>query len=233
MSRRSTYSTASTVLALALAIPVVVGAQPGQGGGRDHGERRPDQGAGQANHQPAGRSQDPTQQSHANEGRAPTRSVAPAAQRMEQPGRSPVGNPSQGNGRERPSNSVRQQPARSSPVEAQRNPERQRPTATMQTRSRSTARPASVLKLRRNIQVQHHYRAGQYKMPRGYAQRRWGYGERLPSSYYARNYWISNFLLYSLFAPPLGFVWVRVGNDAFLIDRYDGEIIQARYNVFY
>ncbi|WP_293881360.1 RcnB family protein [Sphingomonas sp.] len=103
----------------------------------------------------------------------------------------------------------------------------------MTTPSRPSARSPSVQKLRRNVQVQRHYRAGQYQMPRGYSQRRWSYGERLPSSYYARNYWISNFLLYSLFAPPSGFVWVRVGNDAFLIDRFDGEIIQARYNVFY
>ena len=90
-----------------------------------------------------------------------------------------------------------------------------------------------VVALRRNVQVQHHYHAGTYQAPRGYARHRWSYGQRLPVSYYARNYWISNYLLYALFAPPSGLVWVRVGNDAFLIDRYDGEIIQARYNVFY
>jgi len=95
------------------------------------------------------------------------------------------------------------------------------------------ARPANVQALRHNIQARSRYRAGAYQPPRGYAQRRWGFGQRLPSSYYARNYWISNFLFYSLFAPPTGLVWVRVGSDAFLIDMYDGEIIQARYNVFY
>jgi Ni/Co efflux regulator RcnB len=87
--------------------------------------------------------------------------------------------------------------------------------------------------LRRNIQVQQRYRAGSYQAPRGYAQHRWSYGQRLPRLYYAHNYWISSYWLYALFAPPSGLVWVRVGHDALLIDRYDGEIIQVRYNVFY
>lgn len=55
----------------------------------------------------------------------------------------------------------------------------------------------------------------------------------MPRIYYASKYWIGNYILYVLFAPPSGLVRVRVGLDALLIDRYDGEIIQVRYNVFY
>ena len=83
------------------------------------------------------------------------------------------------------------------------------------------------------MQASHRYRAGAYRPPQGYTYRRWAYGQRLPGAYYARNFWISNFLAYSLFAPPPGLVWVRYGPDALLIDQYTGEIIQVRYGVFY
>ena len=33
--------------------------------------------------------------------------------------------------------------------------------------------------------------------------------------------------------PPPGTVWVRYGNDALLIDRYSGEVIQVVYGIFY
>jgi Ni/Co efflux regulator RcnB len=86
---------------------------------------------------------------------------------------------------------------------------------------------------RRNMQSPQHFRSGRYNAPRGYQQRHWGYGERLPSEYFVRDYWISNFLMFGLFAPPSDLIWVRVGDDALLIDRYSGEIVQVRYGVFY
>ena len=33
--------------------------------------------------------------------------------------------------------------------------------------------------------------------------------------------------------PPPDAVWVRYGDDALLIDRYTGEVIQVEYGVFY
>jgi len=33
-------------------------------------------------------------------------------------------------------------------------------------------------------------------------------------------------------APPDGYVWVRYGDDALLIDEYSGDIIQVEYDVF-
>lgn len=87
--------------------------------------------------------------------------------------------------------------------------------------------------LRLNAQASRRFHGGSYLQPTGYQYRHWGHGERLPSAYYGRNYWISNFLMVGLFAPPPELVWVRVGDDALLIDRYSGEIVQVRYGVFY
>ena len=34
--------------------------------------------------------------------------------------------------------------------------------------------------------------------------------------------------------PPMpGTVWVRYGDDALLIDRYTGEVIQVAYGIFW
>lgn len=233
MTQRSTYLTASAVLALVVASPAMVSAQPGQHNGQERGERQPAQGAGQAGRQPAARTQAPAQQPRpSNRTGTPARGAAPDAQRNAQP--APMRAQSRQNGGATPPGHP-VQPRTNRPVTArpQHNLAPQQRVQARPVPLRPPSRPANVQALRRNVQVQHHYRAGTYQAPRGYAQRRWSYGERLPVNYYARNYWISNYLLYALFVPPSGLVWVRVGNDAFLIDRRDGEIIQARYNVFY
>jgi Ni/Co efflux regulator RcnB len=94
-------------------------------------------------------------------------------------------------------------------------------------------RNTSITSLRLNVQASHHFHNGNYNAPQGYQYRHWGYGDRLPRGYYARNYWITDFLTFGLFAPPDGLVWVRVGDDALLIDEYTGEVIQVDYGVFY
>jgi Ni/Co efflux regulator RcnB len=87
--------------------------------------------------------------------------------------------------------------------------------------------------MRRNMQASRKFHGGSYRAPQGYQYRHWSFGERLPRGYYDRNYWIGDFLMYGLFAPPSDLVWVRVGNDALLIDRESGDIVQVRYGVFY
>ena len=79
----------------------------------------------------------------------------------------------------------------------------------------------------------HHYRDGAYNPPSGYQARHWGHGDRLPDGYYARNYWIGNFVAFGLFAPPSDLVWVRVGDDALLVNQESGEVVQVEYGVFY
>ena len=84
----------------------------------------------------------------------------------------------------------------------------------------------------RNLDAPRHYNAGAYRAPSGYAYRRYTYGERLPRAYYEENFWLSDFLSFGLLAPPSGFVWIRYGNDALLVDDETGEIVQVQYNVF-
>jgi Ni/Co efflux regulator RcnB len=90
-----------------------------------------------------------------------------------------------------------------------------------------------VARLRKNMVAVHRFHAGPYRAPLGWRYRRWVFGERLPSIYFGRSFWISDFLAFGLFAPPGGYVWVRYGPDALLIDEYTGEIIQVDYGVFF
>lgn len=86
---------------------------------------------------------------------------------------------------------------------------------------------------RRNEWAERRYNWGRYYGPAGYRYQRWNYGDFLPGAYWASQYWINNFIAFGLMAPPAGLIWVRYGSDALLIDRYTGEVVQVRYNVFY
>jgi Ni/Co efflux regulator RcnB len=86
---------------------------------------------------------------------------------------------------------------------------------------------------RRSFDAPRRFRVGVYHAPPGYRYHRWSHGQRLPRAYFARSYWLTDFVIYGLFAPPPGLMWVRYGPDALLIDTYTGEIVQVRYNVFY
>jgi Ni/Co efflux regulator RcnB len=94
-------------------------------------------------------------------------------------------------------------------------------------------RTSNVAALQRNVQASNRYHAAAYQPPAGYADRQWRYGQRLPASYYASNYWIADYVMYALFAPPPGLIWVRVGNDALLVDQNTGDVVQVQYGVFY
>ena len=85
----------------------------------------------------------------------------------------------------------------------------------------------------RNVTAQRHFNAGTYRAPQGYSYRRWSYGQNLPAIYFGRNYCINDYNSYDLIAPPYGYVWVRFGPDALLINEYSGEIVQVDYGVFY
>ncbi len=105
---------------------------------------------------------------------------------------------------------------------------------TTTTRATMERRNVDLTKFRRNVKATRRFHiAVQYNPPSGYHYRRWSYGQRLPSAYYARNYWLTDYLTFGLFAPPLGYVWVRYGDDALLIDEYTGEIVQVQYGIFY
>jgi Ni/Co efflux regulator RcnB len=87
---------------------------------------------------------------------------------------------------------------------------------------------------RRNFSAPQHYHApSNYRRPNGWYARRWTFGEFLPSLFWAQDYWLNDYNEFGLMPPPPGTVWVRDGDDALLIDRDSGEIIQVEYNVFY
>ncbi len=87
--------------------------------------------------------------------------------------------------------------------------------------------------LRRNFTAPRRFRGGFYRPPQGFYNHRWVYGEILPRAFWAQDYWLGDFYDYDLPPPPPGTVWVRYGNDALLIDEFDGQIIEVVYNVFY
>ena len=84
----------------------------------------------------------------------------------------------------------------------------------------------------RNFNAARRFSVEKYHRPYGYSYRRWNYGQHLPRHDYARNFRLMNFMAYGLFPPPTGYIWVRYGPDALLIDEYTGEIIQVQYNMF-
>ena len=77
------------------------------------------------------------------------------------------------------------------------------------------------------------FHAPAYHQPQGYYVHHWTWGETLPPAFWVRDYWLTDYVVFDLFPPPPGAVWVRVGPDALLIDQFSGEIIEVEYNVFY
>ncbi|MGD0143708.1 MAG: RcnB family protein [Rhizomicrobium sp.] len=107
------------------------------------------------------------------------------------------------------------------------------PHSTTAIRHTSPHAVVDVSSFRKNITSPNHYHYGDYHGPAGYSYHRWNSGDHLPQAYYAENFWINNYLNFGLIAPPDGYVWVRYGPDAVLIDEDTGEIIQVEYDVFY
>jgi Ni/Co efflux regulator RcnB len=90
-----------------------------------------------------------------------------------------------------------------------------------------------VTSYHKNITAERQYHFGNYNAPQGYEYHRYGYGDRLPQGYFVQSYWISNYLNFGLIGPPDGYVWVRYGPDAVLVDEDTGEIVQVVYGQFY
>jgi Ni/Co efflux regulator RcnB len=83
-----------------------------------------------------------------------------------------------------------------------------------------------------NYQAARGFKIGPYRAPAGYVARRWAYGQILPRAYWAAPYLLADYWLFALEVPPVGYEWVRVGNDAVLINTVSGQILQVEYGVF-
>jgi Ni/Co efflux regulator RcnB len=77
------------------------------------------------------------------------------------------------------------------------------------------------------------FRSDPYIWPRGYSSRSWGVRQILPSFFLMDRYYIDNFWDYGFDEPPYGYRWVRVGDDALLVNVYSGQIIDVVPGVFY
>jgi hypothetical protein len=77
------------------------------------------------------------------------------------------------------------------------------------------------------------FRVGIYYDPFGWNYRPYQIGWRLWPSYYSSRYWINDPWQYRLpYAPP-GYVWVRYWDDAILVDRWSGEVVDVIHNFFW
>lgn len=96
------------------------------------------------------------------------------------------------------------------------------------------ARPATADRAayQHNYQAARSFRVGPYHRPPGFVVRHWGYGDILPRAYWAAPYILADYWLFALEVPPAGYEWIRVGNDALLVDVNTGEVLQAEYGVF-
>lgn len=79
------------------------------------------------------------------------------------------------------------------------------------------------------------FHIGVYVVPRSYVQRVWRSGDWLPRSYWhdAARYELRGWWRYGLYDPPYWATWVRVRDDAVLIDRDNGEVIDVVYDLFW
>ena len=71
---------------------------------------------------------------------------------------------------------------------------------------------------------------GYYSVPRNYWGQRWRTGEYLPSIFW--RYQLDDWRTYGLGYPPEGTRWVLVHNHIYLIDQYDGYIIDVIYDAW-
>ena len=109
---------------------------------------------------------------------------------------------------------------------------RERPNATV--RRTVTTRPNGNVNITRKvIRAPRRFHARVWVAPRGFTYRRFALGERVPTLLLASPFFLADFMTYGLAPPPPGFVWVRDGNDAVLVDQSTGEVVQVESDLFY
>ena len=79
---------------------------------------------------------------------------------------------------------------------------------------------------------QHRFQQNPYHRPPGWINRRWRQGEFMPQIFWGQQYWLGDWRLFDLYAPPFGCICFRYGDDAVLIDERSGEVLDVIYGVF-
>jgi len=76
------------------------------------------------------------------------------------------------------------------------------------------------------------YRAPAYRYPSGWYARTWSFGDYLPYGWYTPSYYL-DYWRYALPQPPIGCEWIRVGDDAVLVDVWSGQVLSVYYDLFW
>ena len=84
----------------------------------------------------------------------------------------------------------------------------------------------------RNVTASRSYHWQSYNRPSGWYYQRWVFGQIFPRIFWAQDYWLNDYWMFDLPIPPYGYVWVRYGDDAVLINRRTGEVLQVEYGLF-
>jgi len=85
---------------------------------------------------------------------------------------------------------------------------------------------------RRSYYASHRYHVRPYVYPRGWYYNRWSFGDYLPFGWFNSSYYLDSWA-YGLPPAPIGCEWVRVGDDAYLVDIWTGEILSVYYDLFW
>lgn len=62
--------------------------------------------------------------------------------------------------------------------------------------------------------------------------RAWSFGDYLPYGWYSPSYYLDAWR-YGLPQPPIGCEWVRVGDNALLVDVWSGQVLSVYYDLFW
>ncbi|WP_309643700.1 RcnB family protein [Phenylobacterium sp.] len=84
-----------------------------------------------------------------------------------------------------------------------------------------------------NWRSQQRYRGWEYRRPSGFYVRSWVFGDMLPRNWWEPQYRLDDWWSYGLPIPPIGYEWVRVGDDALLVDMFSGRVVQVARNLFW
>jgi len=107
------------------------------------------------------------------------------------------------------------------------------PSGDSQTTTSTTKSSDGYARYRRTITTTRHYDDGAFMGPAGYTYSRYELGARLPAALLSDdNLVLGGYASYDLETPPNGLTWMRVGDDAMLVDRNTGEVVETDYDLF-
>jgi Ni/Co efflux regulator RcnB len=107
------------------------------------------------------------------------------------------------------------------------------PSGDSQTTTTTTKSSDGYAKYRQTITTTKHYDDGAFMGPAGYTYSRYQLGAMVPAELRSDdNLVLDSYSTYNLKTPPHGLTWIRVGDDAMLVDRKTGEVVETDYDLF-